>query len=269
MDLQKIVEQGPKIEAIVEGTGWRMEEFIEELLNSGDWDLAGRYLICAAEIPARKIAEGLIEKQAYLPLAIAGCLRRQVRRGPEGGGGGGGKVASRIFRDIDADSDGPGVPDHIREDMEEMAKSAASTRATAAMRDASIDRDPIRHYIVERLAGNISKSEEAMDALVAIARASAWEETRRTAALKVANDPISVSRLARSMRTEDILDIARAALLEAVKVTFAKEMGRNFKAYSDARDAKALRLIAEHHPDDQYKDSARQWAEAIEKAGGQ
>ncbi|MDI9583539.1 MAG: hypothetical protein QM473_04910 [Acidobacteriota bacterium] len=267
MDLQKLVAQAATIETIVEKPGWRLDETIDELVESGDWDLAGRLLVSASEIPARQLAKKLVDKRAFEPLVVAACLRRQPRRPGEGASGGGGAVASRVFRDIDADNDAAGIPDYIRTDIEEMAKSAAATRATAMSKDAAVDRDPIRQYIIEQLAPLMATTEEAMNAVVVIARASAWEETRRTAALKVANDELCVTRLCRALRTDDILDIARMALLEAVSVTFAKEMGKFFKGFSDNRDVKALEFIAKHHPAEQYRDTAKQWVEALQKQG--
>ena len=265
MDLQKLVARATMIETIVEKPGWRLDETIDELVASEDWDLAGRLLVSASEIPARQLAKKLVDKRAFVPLAVAGCLRRQPRRPGEGASGGGAGVASRVFRDIDADNDAAGIPDFIRADIEEMAKSASSTRATAMSRDAAMDRDPIRQYIVDQLAPLMCTSEDAMNAVVAIARASAWEETRRTAALKVANDELSVTRLCRALRTDDIIEVARVALLEAVSVTFAREMGKYFKGYSDARDVTALEFIARYHPSEQYKETAKQWVEALGK----
>lgn len=262
MDLADLMKHGRTIETIVEGTGWQLDEVIDKLVASGDDDLAGRLLVSAAEISARQLAQKLLAREAYGPLAVAACLRRQPRRPGEGASGGGG-VARRIFRDIDAEDDAKGVPDYIRSDIEEMASSAAAARTSAMARDAVMDRDPIRQYIVDNIAPKMPHSEAAMDAMVAIARASAWEETRRTASLKLANDPISVARLARALRTEDIVDICQTALLTQVSETFATEMGKNFQAYADARDAAALEFIAAHHPDQRFRDLAAQWAQAV------
>ena len=132
-----------------------------------------------------------------------------------------------------------------------------------------MDRDAVRQYIIDQIALRMPQSEAAMDAMIAIARASAWEETRRTAALKVANDPISVGRLARALRTEDIKAVSAMALLEAVAATFAKQMAGQFQNYVDSKDAEALLFIGENHPDDQWRDSASQWAEAVKKEAGE
>ena len=263
MDLQSLVKHGSMIGTIVEGTGWVLEETIGKAVATGDEDLLSRLLVSAAEISARQLAQGLLEAEMYVPLAVAACRRRQPRRPGEGGAGAG--VAGRIFRDIDSEDGARGVPDYIRADIEEMAKTATQTRASAMGREAAMDRDPVRQYIVNNLALKMPTSEAAMDALVAIARACVWEETRRTAALKIANDPISVARLARTLRSDDIADIARTALLKQVAETFAREMGRSFQAYADKKDAAGLRFIAEHHPDQRFKDSATQWAEAVER----
>ena len=178
---------------------------------------------------------------------------------------GGVGVARRIFRDIDAEDDGKGVPEHIRADIEELSSTAEATRASALSREAAMDRDPIRQYIVDNLAARLPFSEAAMEALVAIARASAWEETRRSAALKLANEPITVNRLASALRTEDIVDIARTALLGKVSETFAREMGKYFQGFADKKDVAALEFIAENHPDERFKTAARQWVEALRR----
>lgn len=267
MTLQELVGESRAIRTVVEGTGWKLDEAIDAVVASENWDLAARLLVSAAEISARQLAQKLLQKEAYEPLAIAACFRRQPRRPGEGAVGGGG-VSRRIFRDIDAEDGAKGVPDYIQADIEEMANTATQTRTSAMAREAMMDRDPTRQYIIDQIAPKMPTSGAAMNAMIAIARASAWEETRRTAALKVANDPISVSRLARDLRTDDILAVADMALLDAVAETFAKEMGKHFQAYADAKDAKAVRFIADHHPDEKFKASAEQWAEVLEKQGG-
>ena len=268
MDLQELVSHSRVIVAVVEGSGWTLDETIAQVVATGDWDFCSRLLVSASEVSARGLAKALLEADAYAPLAVAACFRRQPRRPGEGGSGGGRGLSGRVFRDIDSEDDAKGVPDYIRADIEEMASTAAQTRIGAMTREALMDRDPIRQYIIDNIGPKMATSGTAMDAMVAIARASAWEETRRTAALKVANDPICVSRLVRALRTEDVVAVAEMALLGAVAETFAKEMGKVFKAYSDAKDVRALRFMAENHPDAAYKDSARQWAEALEKQVG-
>lgn len=263
MDLQELIGHSRTIEIVVEGAGWELDETIDAVVESGDWDLAARLLVSAADIPARQLAKKLLAKEAYAALAIGACFRRQPRRPGEGAGGGG--IATRVFRDVDAEDGSKGVPDYIQADIQEMAKTAAQTRSSAMSRDAVMDRDPIRQYIVDNLSPKMATSEMAMDAMIAIARASAWEETRRTAALKVANDQICVGRLARDGRIDDIEAVSRMALLEAVAETFAREMGKSFQSYVDAKNSAALRYIAEHHSDPKFKDSAGQWADAVEK----
>jgi hypothetical protein len=265
MNPQDLIRSAQVISVIVEGSSWQLDELVDKVVDSGDWDLVGHLLVSASEISARQMATKLVAKEAYEPLAVAGCLRRQPRRPGEGAVGGGGGVSRRIFRDVDAEDDGKGVPEHIRADIEDMSSTADATRASAMSREAAIDRDPIRQYIVDSIAPRLPFSEDAMNALVAIARASAWEETRRAAALKLANEPISVNRMAAALRTEDIVDIARTALLGRVSETFAREMGKYFQAYADKKDATALDFIAEHHPDQRFKDSARQWADAVRR----
>ena len=268
MTLADIIANARAIGVIVEGTGWQLEETIDAIAASGNVDLAGRLLVSAAEISARQLTQKLLEREAYEPLALAACLRRQPRRPGEGAVGGGG-VSRRVFRDIDAEEGERGVPEYIRADIQEMAGIADQTRSAAMMRESAMDRDPIRQYIIDQLASRMAQSEAAMDALVAIARASAWEETRRSAALKIANDPISVARLARALRTADITSIATTAVISAVAEGMAREMGKHFKAYADAKDVPALRFMAAHHPDATYKERAGQWAEALEKGTGE
>jgi hypothetical protein len=261
MTLQELVEYGPVIGIIVEGTGWQLEEKIEEVVAEGNADLLSRLLVSAAEISARQLAKQLVDKEMYEPLAVAACLRRQPRRPGEGATAGG--VSRRIFRDVDAEEGAKGVPDYILSDIEEMSRSADMTRASAMGREAAMDRDPIRQYIVDNLAPKMPTSEAAANAMIAIARSSAWEETRRTAALKVANEPITVARLVRALRTEDIIEVCHMALLTQVAETFAREMGRNFQAFADAKDVKALQFMAEKHPDERFRDTAAQWVTAL------
>lgn len=268
MNLSDLIANARVIEIVVEGTSWQLDETVDAVAASDDLDMAGQLLVSAAEISARRLALKLLEREAYEPLAVAACLRRQPRRPGEGAGGGGG-VARRVFRDIDAEEGEKGVPDYIRADIEEMAGVADQTRSAAMMRESAMDRDPIRQYIVDQLASRISQSEAAMDALVAIAHACAWEETRRSAALKVANDPISVARLARALRTDDITSIAKTAVITAVAEGMAREMGKHFKASTDAGDIPALRFMAQHHPDATYRERAEQWAQALEQQRGQ
>ncbi len=263
MDLQTLITSASTIRTIVEGTGWKLDESIDEVVASRDWELAGRLLVSAAEVSARQLAQKLVAAEAYTPLAIAACFRRQPRRHGEGTAGGG--VSRNVFRDIDAEADAKGVPDYIRADIEELAKTADQTRSSAMSREAAMDRDAIRQYIIDQLGPRLPHSEAAMDAMVAIVHASAWEETRRSAALKVANDPISVARLARGLRTADLVVVAEMALLKAVAETLAREMGKHFKPFSDARDIAALRFMAENHPDPKYRETAAQWVEALEK----
>jgi len=264
VDLHRLIQEAQTIETVIDGSSWRLDETIDAVIASEDWDWAGRLLVSAGEIAARQLVAKLLEKEAYVALATAACLRRQPRRPGEGAVGGGGQVAARVFRDIDAEEGGAGVPDYIRADIDEMAKGASQNRASALARDAEMDRDPIRQYIVDNLARKMSASEAAMDAVVVIARASAWEETRRTAALKLANDELCVTRLAKALRSEDIAAVCEEALLGVVAENFAKAMGKHFQDYIEKKDAIGLRFIAEHHPAAQYKESAAQWAEEVE-----
>ena len=263
MDLKEIVSYARWIEAVVDGTSWQLDDIVKAIVETENWDLAGRLMVSGSEIAARQLAQKLFEREVWEPLVIAACLRRQPRRPGEGSSGGG--VSRNVFRDIDAEDGAKGVPEHIRAEIEEMSKGADQTRASAMTRDAMMDRDAIRQYIVDNISPRMPHSAGAMDAMVAIARASAWDETRRTAALKVANEPISVARLCRELRTDDILEICRMALLTQVAETFAREMGKSFQAYADAKDAAALDFIAAKHPDDRFKDSAKQWAEAVRR----
>lgn len=267
MNLQELVEKSGMIGTIIEGSSWKLDEAIDAVIASEDWDLAARLVVSGAEISARQMAKKLLERDAYEPLAVAACFRRQPRRPGEGASRGGG-IGRKVFRDLDAEDDAKGVPDYIRDDIEEMAKSAQHARAGAMTRDAMMDRDPIRQYIVDKIAARTPTSEGAMNALVAIARASAWEETRRTAALKLANDPISVGRICRQLRIDDVVAVVDAALIGAVGESFAKELGKQFQDLVDRKDERALRFLAEHHPDEKFRESAGQWADEVGNGSG-
>ncbi len=257
MDVQELARYGRHLEHLIEGTvTWELDRAVDRVVEQQDWELLGHVLLTAAEVSAQRIIAKLLELEVYEPLVWAACLRRQVRR-PQGVAGATG-VSRRVFRDWDAEENAQGVPEHIRADAEELSKQAEQTRAAMLQRAAEVDRDPIRDHIIARLADRLATSPAALDALLVITKASAWEETRRGAALKIAAHPMSVSRLARELRSADLIAVADASGLSAVAANIAKVMGSYLDQFKAAGDDRALAFLAEHHPEDATKAAAAQ-----------
>jgi len=260
MDLQKLAEYGRHIEKLMEGkVAWELDRALELVVEKEDWELLGHLLLTASEVSAQRLVRKLLELEVYEPLVWAACLRRQPRRPGEGARRGG--VARRIFRDWEAEEDSASIPEHIRADAEEISKQAEETRSAMMVQAAEVDRDPMRDYIVTHLAEKLATSEEALEALLVVVRASAWEETRRTAALKVANNTLAVSRLARELRSADLLAVAEASTLGAVAGNMATALGQYIDELKAAGDEKGLAFIAEHHPKAATKALAKQTLE--------
>lgn len=256
MDLQKLAAYGHSIGVIIEGTAQGgLDRAMARIIENEDWDLAGALMLTASEISVQPMVRKLLEREVYEPLVLAACLRRQLRRPGEGVGKG---VSGRVFRDWDAEEDGAPVPEHIRMEAEEMTRAANQTRSAMTLRAAEVDRDPIRDAIVSRIAQKLATSDLALEALLTIVKASAWEETRRNAAMKLANHALSISRLARALRTADMIAIAGASGLSAVAANIAKSMHGQFEQLKAAADKQALEFIASNHPDEGAKALARQ-----------
>jgi len=167
--------------------------------------------------------------------------------------GGGG--ARRILRDIDAEDDEAGVPEHILQEAQDIAESAESSRMAALNREAGIDRDALREFIVNELAKRLNTQPEAAEALVVIAKASAFEDARRTAALKIANHELTMKRLAREGRGADMIVVADNSGLESVRTNIARALGPVLGAMRAQKDWVSLRWAGKHHPDPKAREA--------------
>lgn len=237
-----------QVSTLIEGAmGGDVDNAIELLMTEEQWDLIAQVLITASEVSARRLADALLSAEIIDPLIPAACMRRELRRGVSHGpatlGGG------AIFRDFEADDDGPGVPDHIREEAEAITASANESRRIARAKEAARDRDSIRSRIVDKLAERVATSEAALFGLATIARASAWEETRRSAALKLANNKVAMGQLLRAGRHADLVAIADASGSAGVQTRIADAMAGAMPETTAPAYRSVLELIAEHHSD--------------------
>lgn len=241
---------------LAEGTvAVEVDSAIDMLMADEQWELIGLVLLTAAEVSARRLVDRLLAAEVLDPLIPAACLRREIRRGgPSGPAGLGGGA---IFRDFETDDNGPGVPDHIREEAEAITAQANQSRRIAAMKEAERDRDAIRVRIVDQLAQRVSTSDEALAALMVIARSSVWEETRRTAAMKLATNKVVLGRLTREGRHQDLLTIARASDSRGVQSRIAEAIAPAMPDPSAPGYREALELVGEHHPDGETRAAAR------------
>ncbi|MBC7287373.1 MAG: hypothetical protein H5T86_04865 [Armatimonadetes bacterium] len=254
MDIGKLKEYANDIRPLVEGNPpWRVDPAIHRLFERQEWELISVLLLSVAEATARQIIQRLLELRLYGPLVVAACLRRHIRTQPFVFRSGQG-AARRVFRDIDAEGVGTeGIPEHILEEMREMAELAERTREAQILRSEAMDRGPMREFIINRLAERIGTDNEALEALVVIARAAAWEETRRAAAMKIANHAPSVQKLAAALRTDDLIALANSSQLEAVARNMARVMAEHLDALREKNDTAALEFIARHHADDEVR----------------
>jgi hypothetical protein len=259
MDVRHLVELGRDVQPLVEGVPpWRVDPAIHDLFERQEWEVISVLMLSCAEATARIIIARLLELRVYDPLTVAACLRRHIRTQPVVVAGTRGQAAARVFRDIDAESEGKAsVPDFIREDIEDMAESAARTRDAQMARGDSMDRSPVREFIINRLGERASVEAAAMDALVTVTLAAGWEETRRLAAMKIGNSPQSLARLVAAGRTEELIKVATETQLTAVMNRVAEAMAADMDGLRQRGDEAALAFIAENHPDEGVKASAR------------
>jgi hypothetical protein len=258
MDVHKLVELGRDIQPLVEGVPpWRVDPAIKDLFDRQEWEVVSILLLSCAEPTARQMISRLLSLRVYEPLAVAACLRRHIRTQPVIVAGNRGDAAARVFRDIDAESAGQAsVPDFIREEIVDMAESAARTRDAQMMRGDSLDRSPVREFIVNRLGERANVEVAAMDALVVVALAAGYEETRRLAAMKIGNSPASVRRLLQAGRTDEMMKVARETQLSAVMASVAKAMAEDLDGLRQRGDQAALGFVGEYHPDAQVRAAA-------------
>ena len=247
MELSALSQHGWHIRALFEGLlEAELDRALERLARAEQWEILAIVAITANEVPARRIATRLLLHQRFRELVLPACFRRQVRRQEIITTGGRGR---RVFRDIDAEEGIAGIPEHIVQEAEDLADAADASRMAALSREAGTDRDPLREYIVHEIAKKIATSEEAAEALMAIAKAGAFEDARRTAALKIANHEITMKRLAREGRAADMIAVAENSGLESVRVNIARALGPVLGAMRAQKDWDSLRWAGKHHPD--------------------
>ncbi len=269
MDLHKLLEYASDIPPLVEGMPpWRVDPAIEHVFAAEEWELISVLLLSVAEPTARQMVDRLLTLKVYGPLVVAACLRRHIRTQPyvvQSGGG----ISSKVFRDLDAvgEEETRGVPEHIMEEIRDMAQTSERAREAQMLRSESIDRGPMREFIINRLADRLHTEAEALEALLVIVRVAAWEETRRTAAMKIANHARSVKALAAALRTADLLAVARSSELGAVAKNMAVAMAEHLDALRARGDARALAFIAENHGDEAVQQAAREALADVESAG--
>jgi len=258
VNLQKILQYARDIPPLVEGIPpWRVDPAIDDLFEHEEWELISVLLLTVADPTARQMVDRLLKIKVYDPLVLTACLRRHVRSQPyvvQTGRG----VSARIFRDIDAEEeDARGVPEHILEDIQDMAEASERTREAQILRSESLDRGPMREFIINRLAERLATEPPALEALLVVAKAAAWEETRRIAAMKIANHQLSVQRLAQAGRTADLIALAAASQLSAVANNFAAVLSENLDELKQRGDREALAFIAENHENQAVREAAR------------
>lgn len=254
MELNDLSTYGGEARTLFEGLlEVELDRALQRLASQGQWEVLATVAITAAEVPARRIINRLVAEQRFAELVLPACFRRQVRRqeiimaNPA--------RARRAFRDIDTEEDEAGVPEHILQEAQDIAESADSSRMAALAREAGTDRDPLRELIVNEIAKHLNTSELAAEALMAIAKAGAFEDARRTAALKLNNNEIVMRRLAREGRGADMIVVANNSGLESVRTNMAKALGPVLGAMRAQKDWESLRWAGKHHPDPKAREA--------------
>lgn len=256
MDLRKLARYSRRMDHIVNGTlQWEMEQGIEQLVENEDWEMISVLTITAREVPARRMVDQLLEHEQYLPCVLPACFRRQIRESQVIDSG---SLRSRVFRDIDAvDTDEEnGIPEHIQLMADDISDAAQETRRSALERELKEDHDAIREHIVDKLGGKINTSTEAVNALILIGVCSVFEDTRRSAALKIANHEQTVTRMANAGRANELVQISNASGMESVAQTIAEAMTDLVKDLKEEDDTRILKFIAKNHPDAEVRNSA-------------
>ncbi|MHB8995959.1 MAG: hypothetical protein ACYC63_12005 [Armatimonadota bacterium] len=254
MQLESLSQHGADVRALFEGLlEMELDNALERMAKAEQWELLATLAITAAEVPARRIVNRLIAEQRFVEMVLPACFRRAVRRqevimaSPS--------RAKRIFRDFDAETDESGVPEHILQEAQDISESADSSRMAALSREAGIDRDPLRELIVNEIAKHLNTSEAAGEALMTIAKAGAFEDARRSAALKLNNNEIVMRRLAREGRGADMIVVANNSGLESVRTNVARALGPVLGAMRAQKDWDSLRWAGKNHPDPKAREA--------------
>ncbi|HEY3397758.1 MAG TPA: hypothetical protein VGM19_08905 [Armatimonadota bacterium] len=231
---------------LVEGlTQRQLDPILQRLRADQQWEFMGVVTVTASEVAARLLIDCLLANGQYAALIPAACLRRQMRSPAPAGA----TLGATAFRDYDAETDLQGVPEHIMAEAEDIAAEAKARRTTASYQAAAVDRDPLRSMIVTKLAEQIVTQPEAAEALITIARGSAWEETRRDAAMKVVNNQRLLQRLVAEGRVADLSAVADSARLQAAREKIADAMEGQLETYQAEANQAALVFLAENHRD--------------------
>lgn len=254
MDIAAISQHSDSLRNVFEGLlESDLDAALKRLVADAQWEAMALWAVTAAEGPARRVVNQLLEHERFEELVLPACLRRQVRKQ---------EViihdpvrARRAFRDIDTEQDEAGVPEHIMQEAQDIADSAASSRLAALSREAGIDRDPLREYIVTGIAQKLNTSEVAGEVLMTIAKAGAFEDARRMAALKLANNELVMRRLARDGRGADMIVVAKNSGLESVRTNIARALGPVLGAMRAQKDWASLRWAGENHPDPKAREA--------------
>ncbi len=256
MDTSGFVAWAAEIKTMMQGNLERqVREAIDDLLDAEQHELVSFLMISAPEFSARRLTDALIEQEIFEPLVAGATLRREFRRSMSSGVSSLG--SKRIFRDFEKPDEGEaGVPDHIMEEAEAISRSADQSRRIAAQKEAELDRDPVRHHIVSSLEPLLNTSEEAMESMIAIARTSFYEETARSAAMKLGNSKIVMGRISRAGRVEDMIAVGEAAGSQAVRTIIARNLANSMPESSDPSYRSALEYVSEHHPDEKTRNAA-------------
>jgi len=255
MAISQLDDYGRIVQVMVgSGTRAEAEKAVARLAADQAWDFCGPLLVASAELGARMLIAKLLEAEAYAPLAYAAAMRRQQKRAEVMTK----KVAMsrRVFRDIDGEAEGKGVPDHIQAELDDLAATAEEARDIADRREAERDACPVRALIISELSDRMLKSDEALDAMVAVVKASAFEDTRRSAALKIVTHPNALKRLQAAGRVDELVVVALAARLDSAAETVAKLLTERVDEIIADGSAATLKLLAKHHPDPTVRERA-------------
>jgi hypothetical protein len=250
MDPQTLIDNASRIETLMEGNLEKhVKDALNDLIEAEQWELLSHIMLTGSEFSVRRITNALIERETFEPLVAGACLRREIRRStPTSAAGLGSK---RIFRDFEAPEEGEaGVPDHIMEEAEAISKAANQSRRIAAQKEAQLDRDPVRQHIVDQLGELLNTNEEAMEAMIAIARSAFFEETARSAAMKLGNNKIVMGRISRAGRIMDMIAVGEASGSQAVHTMIARNLADSMPDSSHESYRAALEHVADHHPDE-------------------
>ena len=254
MDLDILSQYGQQVRAMIETvTSADVQKALDRLVEDEQWNLLSHLLPTATELAARRTVDRLLEYNQYEPLALAACLRRQPRRpGLEAAA----RVPSRpVLRDIDAEEDTEGIPEHIMAEAQEISASAAQRHEVSRRSAAQVDHDPIRDLIIKQLADRLPQP-DAGQALLTIAKVCPFAHTQREAAMKLANHKQWMEQLARAQCTGDMITISNAARLQAIAQNIAQAMSQHLAQLQQDSNEAAIGFIAENHPDHEMREAA-------------